>query len=212
VLGDLAADYGRRLDTQVVNGSGSSGQLLGILNTGSITSVTYTDGTPTAAEAYPFVLNLLRDALNARFMPITHFLTNPRWWYWLAAALDGSNRPFITFNANGPMNAYGTGAAANAARTDGSTGPAIAGTLVGVPVVLDPNVPTNLGGGTNETRLIGANWTDNILMEGAARAEAFRETLAGQLAVRFRFYRYVAFTAARFPAGNAVLTGTGLAV
>ena len=51
---------------------------------------------------------------------------------------------------------------------------------------------------------------DSFLWEGAPNVEAFRETKADQLSVLLRFYRYVAFTAARYPKGIAVVNGTGL--
>lgn len=50
VAGELGSAYGSQLDVQVLNGSGSAGQLLGLLNVPGIASVVYTSATPTALE------------------------------------------------------------------------------------------------------------------------------------------------------------------
>jgi hypothetical protein len=52
--------------------------------------------------------------------------------------------------------------------------------------------------------------SDSILWEGAPHAEAFRETKADQLSVLLRFYRYAAFTTARYAKSVSVVNGTGL--
>lgn len=212
VLGDLAADYARKLDDQVINGSGSSGQMLGILNTSSITATTYTDATPTAAELYPFLSDNIRDVLNARYIGGEVFVWNPKMWYFFVKSLDSSSRPFVTFNANGPFNAYGSSNSASEVglSVQDNLQSAYAGNFMGVPVFLDPNVPTNLGAGTNETRSILMNRMDNILMEGTAHASVHPDSLANTMTMRFRFYRYAAFTAGRFAPGNGVVSGTGM--
>jgi hypothetical protein len=82
--------------------------------------------------------------------------------------------------------------------------------VIGVPVWIDNSMPTNLGGGTNEDRIIASRMQDHVLMEGDIRAEAFREPLSDKVGVRFRIYKYAAFTAGRFPGGTSVIAGTGL--
>lgn len=214
VLGDLAADYSRKLDAQVINGSGASGQALGILNTSSITATTYTDATPTAVEMYPFIVDNIRDVYNARFLGGSVLVWNPRLWFFFVKALDASNRPFVTFNANGPFNAYGSAGSATQVglSVQDSLQSAYAGNILGVPVFLDPNVPVNLGAGTNETRSILMNRMDNVLMEGSAHVSTHPDSLASTTTMRYRFYRYVAFTAGRFASGNGVVSGTGMIV
>ena len=55
IFGDLVAAYYGELDRLLFEGSGSSGQPLGIRNVSGINTVTYTDASPTVAEAFPKV-------------------------------------------------------------------------------------------------------------------------------------------------------------
>jgi hypothetical protein len=53
----------------------------------------------------------------------------------------------------------------------------LAGYLFGIPIVLDGNIPANLGTGTNETRIVAADFRDVILFEDngcCSRAASFR--------------------------------------
>jgi HK97 family phage major capsid protein len=47
LMRDLAADYATKLDVQVISGSGSAGRRRGIRNVSGISTVTYTQATPT---------------------------------------------------------------------------------------------------------------------------------------------------------------------
>ncbi|MER7063962.1 phage major capsid protein, partial [Streptomyces albidoflavus] len=85
------------------------------------------------------------------------------------------------------------------------------GSMHGLPVFVDPNIPVNLGAGTNEDRVIIAKASDVILFEGTPRSEAFRETKADQLSVLLRFYNYCALHSERYPKSISVISGTGLA-
>jgi len=94
---------------------------------------------------------------------------HPRRWYWMIGALDSSNRPYVVPAANYPMNAYGVQSEAVAE--------GIVGTWHGVPVILDANMPTTLGGGT-EDAVIGARMADVLLFEGSLRTRALPEVLS----------------------------------
>jgi len=83
--------------------------------------------------------------------------------------------------------------------------------VMGTPLMVDQAIPTNLGGGTNEDRVIATVMTDHVLFESDFRARAMVEPLAGTLGVRFQLYAYAAFTAGRFPSGTCVVAGTGMA-
>jgi HK97 family phage major capsid protein len=76
ILGDLAADYARQLCTQVISGSGSSGQLRGLLNGASVGATTYTtatpkviDGTTAANSFYNKVVSAVNTVATTRYMP-----------------------------------------------------------------------------------------------------------------------------------------------
>lgn len=62
---DLAEDLARVLDQQVIDGSGASGQITGLLQTSGITSTTYTDASPTVAEWRAQVWKNYRDVVSA---------------------------------------------------------------------------------------------------------------------------------------------------
>src|SRR5690348_4520388 len=103
VFADLIADYNLRLDTQCWSGSGSAGQLKGVLNVSGINAVTYTDATPTLPETYaPLMQALSLSAKNRKMMPTAVFLTPSR-WFWMASQLDSQNRPFILPETSQPF-------------------------------------------------------------------------------------------------------------
>lgn len=204
VLEDLAGAYAVTLDTQVINGSGAAGQMLGILGTSGINSVTYTDASPTVAEAFPKIADAIQQVNSARFLPADVIVMHPRRWGWFTAAVDSQNRPLVVPNSNMPQNAVGVGQPA-------SYGPV--GTLFGLPVYTDANVPTNLGAGTNEDRIIVTRSSELFLWEqagGAPRALSFEETSPHTLTIKFVVFGFAAFTAGRYPASTSVISGTGL--
>lgn len=203
VFTDLMADYNLRKDVQVISGSGSSGQVTGILNVSGINAVTYTDASPTLPEMYvPWVQSVSQIATN-RKMPATATFVIPAIWYWGSSQLDTTNRPLIIPEQSGPFNpmALQTGEVAE--------GP-VGRLTIGTPVILDGNIPSNLGAGTNETRIITARTSDLYLWEGAMRTRVLMEVLSGTLQARFQLYNYVAFMGNRLPKAITVVSGTGL--
>lgn len=203
VFADLVADYNVQLDTQLLNGSGAGGQILGILNTIGTNSVTYTDGTPTVPELYPKLADALNQASNNRKLVPSHFWWAGRRWFWAAKEVDVNNRPFFIAASNGPQNTYGL-------QMDSMNQGGPVTNVLGVPVMLDLSVPTNLGAGTNEDRIIATRMFDHILFEGQPRARAMSEVLSGNLQVRLQVYTYAAATFGRFPAATSIVSGTGL--
>lgn len=88
----------------------------------------------------------------------------------------------------------------------------LSGVLSTVGVILDANIPTNLGGGT-EDAIIGVTASELHLWEdpGAPLLIRTDEALSNQLSVRFVVYGYSAFTAGRYPGAHGTIGGTGLA-
>lgn len=201
VYGDLLADYAKRLDLQVLAGTGANGQHLGILGTGSIIAVTYTDASPTVVELYAKLADAISQLASGRFLPPESWVMHPRRWAWFLASLDSSNRPLVVPQGDGPTNA--------AAVSTGLSEEGPVGRLHGLPVFIDGNVPTTLGGGT-EDRIILVRGSDHLLFEGPLRTRALQEVLSGTLSVRIQMWAYSAFTAARYPASSAVISGTGM--
>lgn len=198
LLQDLAADYAVKLDQWVISNNATN--KIGLLSAAGIT-VTYTDAAPTPAKLYSKVADGVQQIHTQRFMPGDKIVMHPRRWAWFLAALDSSNRPLVVPDAvaQNPM-----------ASGDGNQSAGRVGTLQGLPVYTDPNIPINLGAGTNEDRMIIMRSVDSILFESTPRAETFRETLANQLSVLLRFYAYCAIHASRYPKSLAVIGGTGL--
>lgn len=200
VLADLIREHDTKLDSGIINSDGTSGTHLGILSTSSIVSVTYTDLSPTVAEAYPKLFDLIQQIQSGVFMGVSHLIMHPRRWWWFLNAV-GTSFPFIQQNGNDRSGVgNGTSTYENGA----------AGVIAGVPVILDANIATNTGAGTNEDTILGVTadelhfWSDPVMQ---IRAE---QTLADQLSVRFVVFSYSAFTAGRYPGAHGTITGTGL--
>lgn len=204
---DLGGHYAQTLDTQIITADGTSGTILGVLNTSSINAITYTDASPTVGELYPKLLDGIQQvntAVGGIGMWADLIVMHPRRWGWLCAAVDSQSRPLVVPNAQAPMNASGVGATAGYGEV---------GTLAGLPVVLDANIPTNLGGGTNEDRIIITSRRANLLFErpGDPSQLRFEQTGGGNLTVKLVLFGYAAFTAGRYPTATSVISGTGLA-
>lgn len=201
VFRDLVADYATKLDLQVLNGSNGSGQVKGLLGATGINAITYTDTSPTVAELYPKLADAVQQVHTGRFMSPTVIVMHPRRWAWILSALDSQNRPLVVPNGPG-QNQIGTLSAVASQQ--------VVGQIHGLPVVTDPNVPTNLGAGTNEDRIIVMKADDLYLWESSIRTRVLPEVGSGNLTVRLQVYGYLAFTAERYPASISVISGTGL--
>jgi HK97 family phage major capsid protein len=199
---DLIADYNQKLDIQCLTGSGSSGQLKGVLNVSGINSITYTDSTPTLPEFYtPMMQALSQSATKRKMMPSAVFLTPSR-WFWMASQLDSQNRPFILPETSAPFNPM--------ALQTGQDVEGPVGRVLNFPLLADGNIPNNLGGGTNEERMIALRTSDLYLFEGSMRTRVLQEVLSGTLQVRFQVFNYAAFMPDRRPETISVISGTGL--
>ncbi|MFE2605760.1 phage major capsid protein [Streptomyces mirabilis] len=204
ILKDLAAAYAQNLDSLYLTGSGSAGQPTGILTLAGTNSVTFSGTALTGASSlYTAVASAISKIWSTRFAAPTAIVMHPRRWAWALAQVDSSNRPVIVPAQGGAFNAPGLlGPDLNA------EGPV--GTFAGLPVYLDPNIPVNLGGTTDQDRVIVLKADDVFAWEGNIRAEAFPQTYANQLSLFLRVYNYAAFQAARYPSSISVISGTGL--
>ncbi|HRD60457.1 MAG TPA: phage major capsid protein [Nocardioides sp.] len=201
IMRDLLADYTKNLDIQVINGSNGSGQVKGILGATGINAVTYTDTSPTVAELYPKLADAVNQAATGSGTMATAIVMHPRRWAWFLTALDTTNRPLVVPSGPG-QNQIATGS--------GMQFQGLVGNLFGVPVYTDPNIPTNLGSGTNEDRILVMKADENYLYESSVRTRVLPEVGSGTLTVRLQVYGYIAFTAERRPAATSVISGTGL--
>jgi HK97 family phage major capsid protein len=200
IFADLLADYNEQVDDQVLNGSGTAPNSLGIRNVVGINAVTYTDATPTAAELYKKLANAQERVHSLRFSPADAWVMHPRRWAFLLSESDTTNRPLVTPYA--AQNAIGSVA--------GNRAEGLVGEILGVPVYADANIPTNLGAGTNEDTILCVKAADMLLFEGAVRTRVLSEVLSGNLTLRFQLFAYHTLFAGRYPAGISAITGTGL--
>jgi hypothetical protein len=171
------------------------------------TANAYTDATPTGAELYPKILGAtagVEAALLAMGRP-THAVMHSRRWYWLSSQMS-STWPMINWTGV-PVQAAGT---ADSSSMYGS-GPR--GVLpCGLEVVVDNNIATNLGAGTNEDEIYVVPSSECHLWEDPnaplfIRAE---QPAAASLGVLLVAYSYFAYTFGRYANGMQKVGGTGL--
>lgn len=198
---DLVRAYWTTLDNAILNADGTSGTHLGIRSTSSIVAVTYTDATPTAAELYPKLADLIQQIQAGVYMGVTHFVMHPRRWWWLAKEV-GTSFPFLTVPSAGQQQAGVIG---------GTDYMGVNRSVLGVPVVVDGNMVTNLGAGTNEDVIIGVTNSELHLWHDDGGPLFIRaEPSIGSLQVKFVVYSYSAFAAGRYPGAHGTIGGTGL--
>ncbi|MFF0139675.1 phage major capsid protein [Streptomyces sp. NPDC005227] len=202
IFRDLVADYATKTDLQVISGSGSSGQVTGVRATAGITTITYTDATPSVAKLYSKIADAVQRVHTLRFMAPTVIVMHPRRWAYLLAASDSSGRPLVVPNSGNPQNAIATLGVVGSQQ--------VVGSMHGLPVVTDPSMPTTLGAGTNEDVIHVLRASDILLYESGIRSRVLPEVGSGNLTVRLQVYGYLAFTAARYPASVVEIGGTGL--
>jgi HK97 family phage major capsid protein len=201
VMDDLSRDYATKLDVQVISGSGGSGQARGIRNVSSINSVIYTDSSPTVGELYPKLADAWQKISTAIYQPADAIVMHPSRWAMFQGAVDTAGRPLAS--AEAPQNAISRG---GAVVTEG-----LAGSIMGLPVYVDPNIPTNLGTNTREDVILVLRSQDLYLYErGTPFTRVFEDVGSGTLTVRISLWNYFAFAAGRYPGAITTISGTGM--
>lgn len=199
VDGLVTADLAKRLvaleETAFLTGSGS-GQPLGILNTPGISTTSITD---TGVSSSTGLLDKILDAIltnQTNFGQPSAILMHPRTWTRIIK--DKNSQGYYTLNDS-------TSADITRPRPAG-------GTLFGVQVVLSNRIPTNLGGGTNESRVIVGDFREALILDrqGITVDESPHVYFTTNQTV-FRAEFRVGFTAARTPLAFNVIGGAGLA-
>lgn len=199
-MSDLFSAYATTLDSKLLNQATT-----GLTNVA--TTITYTDATPTAVELYPKLLQAPAavEAVMLNQMKVDDLVAvmHSRRWYWLQSQLTST---FPLFGSQGiaPQNVgldygkvYGAG---------------FRGILPsGVPVVVDNNVATNKGAGTNEDEIcVGARSEFHLWEDPKApmliRAE---QSQSKKLAIDFVAYGYFAYLFTRRTHAQKI-SGTGL--
>ena len=198
IFRDLIGAYDAELDRQLLAGSGSSDEHMGLRSVTGNIDVTYSDSTPTAAELLPKIYDAAQQIYSNRFRMANLIIMHPRRAAWMASSLGTS---FPLFQQGNLMQAAGT------------QDQAFATMLAGLRVVLDPNIATTYSqsGSTNEDEIYVVYVDDMYLAEGPFRTDVFMEPGAHTLTARFRGFSYSAFFCERYPKSIANIVGGGLA-
>ncbi len=201
VMDDLFRRYATTLDSTLINQATTGLIAVSVANA-------YTDGTPTGAELYPKILGAASGVEQALIgagsadIAVMH----SRRWYWLQSQLT-STWPLISQPGLG--SGYG-GAIGQANDTEYARG--IRGRLPsGLGVVTDNNIPTNQGGGTEDSIHVVSTQECHLWEDPSApvfiRAE---QPNAGSLGIQLVLYGYFAYTFGRYANAVQGISGTGL--
>jgi HK97 family phage major capsid protein len=201
IFRDLIAAYATEIDKQVIFGTGSSGQMLGVSLTPNITTITA--GSTTVQSIYSAIANAIQLIHSTRLMAPEVIVMHPRRWGDLLQRLDNSGRPLFIPAANGLMNVGGVLSAVESQQ--------VVGQVQGLSVVTDPNIQTTLGTESptgDEDAIYVMRASDLVLWESPGpRARVLPETRATTLTVLLQVYGYRAFSAARFPQSVVEIVG-----
>ncbi|MGW5852092.1 phage major capsid protein [Streptomyces sp. NPDC055254] len=167
----------------------------------------YTDASPSGAEAYPKILSAaagVEAAMLAMGRP-THAVMHSRRWYWLSSQMS-STWPMINWTGI-PAQSIGQG------NSSSSYGSGVRGVLpCGLEVIVDNNIGTGLGAGTNEDEIYVVPAMECHLWEDEEAPLMIRaeQTKAASLGVLLVAYKYFAYTFGRYPNAMQKIGGTGL--
>jgi HK97 family phage major capsid protein len=192
---DFSTSYNARLESQLIAGTGTNGQLTGIANTAGISTVTYTSGSPTLPGAWAAIAQGVAAVGNTRLQPATAVLMAPRRWAWIAGSVDDQHRPIVTPD-NNPEELD--------PRVAGGTEPV--GPIAGKPVYEDGGIPAS----AYTDPVYAIRPSDFLLLESEPRLTVVPNAGSGTLSEILVYHRYVAFVVQQATA-IAVVTGTGFA-
>ena len=196
IMADLVRAYDGALDTAAITA---------VAGTSGIIAQTYTDASPTTAKVNNQVLDAVQKVQTQRFAAPNVIVMHPKRWANFLGYLDGQGRPLVV-----PVGA-GQNAAFNSIGQDvNNNAQGLVGYLWGLPVVVSPSIPTNLGTGTNQDEIFVMKSDDIVLYESAPRMDTQTAPYANQLSVLVRFWRYYGL-GVRTTKSVALVSGTGLA-
>lgn len=204
IVQDLIGAYHTALNSQIINGDGTSGTHLGVRSTVSVSTATLTDSSPTPAEAFGALYAIQSTIESAVFKSPTHLVMSPRRWHWFRSAI-GTDVALVGQGTAYPPQAIGISG-------NVGYGAGVRGDLAGLPVIVDGTIPLTLGGGTEDV-ILAVNADELFLWEDASAPLFIRaeQPGAGNLMTKLVVYGFSAFTAGRYPAAHGVISGTGLA-
>jgi hypothetical protein len=197
-LQDMYRAYATTLDNTLIN-QATTGLAA------SATTVTYTDASPTGPETYGQIIAAMAgvEAIMLNMASGDNItVMHSRRWYSLQSSMSA------TF----PMINQGLGQNIGVNYQE-KYGAGVRGVLPnGTPVIVDNNIVTNLGGGTNQDEIYVADQQECHLWEDSAAPIMIRaeQTQAKNLDIDFVLYGFFAYTFSRYAGQNQKVTGTGL--
>jgi HK97 family phage major capsid protein len=203
IIQDLVRGWHTTLDNQILNGAGTSGEILGLASTPGINTVVYNEASPTAENLYPKLADAYQKVQTNVYQNPTHWIMHPRRLAFLLASVDQAGRPLVVPTLGGPMNAMASGAGQAFYGNSGYS-------LMGLPIIADANIRTTIAGSEDEIYCVNANELHLWEQAGSPFALNFDATGAGSLTIKSVVYGYSAFTAGRYPGAVSVINGTGL--
>jgi hypothetical protein len=201
IMDDLFRRYATTLDNTLLNQATTG------LATIAATQ-TYTDASPTTPKIYSQTIQAAStvESILLGFANPNIVVMHSRRWYSMLSAVS-STWPMISTRNDVPVQSTGT-------NFDQTYGKSVRGMLAtGLAAVVDNNVTTNNGTGTNQDVMFVVASDECHLWEDPAAPVFIRaeQPAAATLGVLLVLYGYFAYTFRRFPSGAAVkLDGTGL--
>jgi HK97 family phage major capsid protein len=198
ILRELIKDYNRKLDVQLIYGPGSGGKHRGIKTVvasdgGNAISFSSGGADDLLAKVYEAQSDI--STLAPGFMA-NGVVLHPRRAAWMGSHRDQNSN--LLQQGQLPMAA-------------GTQDDAQANGVAGLTVVIDPNIATNQGSGTNEDDVFVLDFAECLLAESPLRTRVLQEVLSGTLQVRIQAFGYSAFAGGRRPKVLARISGAGLA-
>jgi HK97 family phage major capsid protein len=199
ILNDLYRRYATTLDNTLLNQATT-----GLTNVANAN--TYTDTTPTAAELWPKLLGAnaaAEAAFLAQAVP-SHAIMHSRRWHWMQSQV-GTSWPF--------MSQPGIPVQAGGVNMETAYNMGVRGMLPnGNKVIVDNNVATNLGTGTDEDEIYIVAADECHLWEDPNSPVFIRaeQTNAASLGVLLVLYGYFAYSFRRYASAQQKIAGSGL--
>ena len=170
IYNDLLAAPDAEMDRQLLQGTGANGQHLGIRLVTGRETVSYTASTPSGLlQRFSKVYSGISQVASTRFLNADTIVLHPRRGAWLAKELSAT---MPLFQQGQLTQAIG--------QQDGG----FVTSFGGLAVVLDPNIGTTYGAGTNEDEVYIVRSAHYLLMESDAVFVRFDEVLSQTLTVR----------------------------
>lgn len=191
-------------DTDVLNADGTAGRVKGLLR-GDGVKTAYTSGTPDFKGLWPkFTENIGSIWTQRKRSPNLHLMA-PRRWTDFSGALDDSGRPVMMPSESTAYNPLALGPSAAEF--------GIVGRLsTGFRALVDANMPTNLGAGTNEDWLVSMRTNDILFWESPVVTMLVEQRQATSGLVDLVARRYMAFTSEWQPKAVGWVHGTGMVI